>query len=158
MSVFQKRKGDALRDFRITGTISAASLRRHCQPQVSLITGGKPPTFVAESWNGMPAAEIRALIFFALIAEILALILVNRSFSASLGQAVRRTNPALRYVLVSIWAITALILFWPYAQKLLQFGSIAWPDMAMAAGMGFAVLVVLESSKAVIHRFDQRFG
>lgn len=112
--------------------------------------------YLAETWNGMPAAETRALIFFALIAEILALILVNRSFSASIGQAVRRTNSALRYVLVSICAITALILFWPATQRLLQFGSIAWSDMAMAAGMGFTVLVVLESAKAVIQRFGRR--
>lgn len=112
--------------------------------------------FLAEAWNGMPAAEIRALIFFALIAEILALILVNRSFSASLGQAFRRTNSALRYVLLSICAISSLILFWPAAQRLLQFATIAWSDMAMAAGMGVTVLVVLESSKVVIQRLGQR--
>ncbi len=112
--------------------------------------------YLAETWNGMPAAETRALIFFALIAEILALILVNRSFSALIGQAVRRTNSALRYVLVSVCAITGLILVWPATQRLLQFGSIAWSDMAMAAGMGFAVLVVLESAKAVIQRFGER--
>lgn len=112
--------------------------------------------YLAETWNGMPAAETRALIFFALIAEILALILVNRSFSASISQAVRRTNSALRYVLASVCAITALILFWPATQRLLQFGSIAWSDMAMAAGMGLTVLFVLESAKAVIQWFGQR--
>lgn len=112
--------------------------------------------FFVETANGMAEPEVRALIFFGLVAEILALILVNRSFSASLGQAFQRTNLALRYVLVSICAITSLILFWPAAQTLLKFGTIGWRDMALAAGMGVAVLLILEGCKAAIKRFDDR--
>jgi P-type Ca2+ transporter type 2C len=103
-------------------------------------------------WASMPEGELRALIFFALIAEILALILVNRSFSASLGEAFVRHNTALRYVIAAIMTITGVILFWPRAQVLLKFDSIAWSDMALAAGLGILLLVILEGFKPSVRR------
>jgi len=108
--------------------------------------------YFVEAASGMPEAELRALVFFALIAEILALILVNRSFSASLGDALARHNAALRYVVLSVVAVTGAILFWPRAQALLKFGSIAWSDMAMAAGLGVVLLVLLEGCKPIVSR------
>ena len=45
--------------------------------------------------RGMPKTEVRALAFFSLVTAILALILVNRSFSASILTAVSRPNRAL---------------------------------------------------------------
>ncbi|MDT0507913.1 cation-translocating P-type ATPase [Novosphingobium sp. MMS21-SN21R] len=101
---------------------------------------------------GMPEAELRALMFFALIAQIVSLILVNRSFGASLVQAVARRNSALLYVLVAIAAVTALILYLPQAQALLKFGSISWGDMALAAGLGGALLLLLEGCKLVLRK------
>ena len=108
--------------------------------------------FFVEIWAELPEAELRALIFFALVSEILALILVNRSFSASLGDALVRQNAALRYVVVAVLAITGVILFWPYAQVLLKFGSIAWNDMVLASGLGVILLVVLEGCKHWVPR------
>lgn len=108
--------------------------------------------FLVETWGGMPEIELRALMFFALIAAIVALILVNRSFSASLGQAFVRHNAALRYVAVAISGVTALILFLPQAQVLLKFGSIAWRDMALAVGLGIVLLVLLEGCKPLVRR------
>jgi Ca2+-transporting ATPase len=108
--------------------------------------------FLVESGSGMPAAEVRALIFFALVAEIVALILVNRSFSASLGEALLRHNAALRYVGVAIVGVTALILFLPAAQTLLKFGAIAWIDMVLAVGLGLALLLLLEACKPFVRR------
>ena len=112
--------------------------------------------FLVEQASGMPERELRALIFFALIAEILALILVNRSFSASLRDALVRHNAALRYVLAAIVCVTALILFLPRAQALLKFGSIAWSDMALALGMGVALLVLLEACKPLVRKATAR--
>ncbi len=108
--------------------------------------------FLVETWSGMPEAEVRALVFFALVAEIVALILVNRSFSASLGEALVRHNAALRYVGVAIAGVTALILFLPPAQALLKFGSIAWIDMALAVALGVALLLLLETCKPFVRR------
>ncbi len=108
--------------------------------------------FLLETRLGMPDTELRALVFFALVAEVLALILVNRSFSASLGRELIRHNTALRYVYAAVLVITAVILSWPRAQALLKFGSIAWTDMALAAGLGVALLVVLEVCKPMAGR------
>ena len=112
--------------------------------------------FLLENWSGMPETEVRALTFFALIAEIFALILVNRSFSASLGVAFARHNAALRYVAVAIAGVTALILFLPRAQALLKFGSIDWSDMALAIGLGVVLLVLLEGCKPLVRRLVSR--
>ena len=112
--------------------------------------------FLVESWAGMPEAELRALIFFALIAEIVALILVNRSFSAALGEAFLRHNAALRYVAAAIIGVTALILFLPQAQALLKFGSIAWSDMSLAVGLGVILLVLLEACKPLVRTITAR--
>ena len=106
--------------------------------------------FFVKTWSGMPDSELRALIFFALVAELFALILANRSFSASLGEALTRQNAALVYVAVAIVAITSVILFWPRAQELLKFGSVAWDDMVLAAGLGVILLVALEGFKLLV--------
>jgi Ca2+-transporting ATPase len=108
--------------------------------------------FLLKTWSGMPETTLRAFIFFALVAEIVALILVNRSFSASIGKAVFRPNTALRNVLVTIVAITGLILFLPQAQALLKFGQISWADMALAIGLGTVLLLLLEGSKPIVRR------
>jgi Ca2+-transporting ATPase len=104
----------------------------------------------------MPERELRALIFFALIAEILALILVNRSFSASMRDALVRHNAALRYVVAAIVCVTGLILFLPRAQMLLKFGLIAWSDMTLALGMGIGLLAILEACKPLIRKATPR--
>ena len=112
--------------------------------------------FLVESYAGMPDKELRALVFFALIAAIVALILVNRSFSAALGEAFVRHNAALRYVLAGIAGVTGLILFLPAAQVLLKFGSIGWTDMALALGLGLVLLVLLEGCKPLVRRLAAR--
>jgi Ca2+-transporting ATPase len=114
--------------------------------------------FLVENAASMPETELRALIFFALIAEIGALILVNRSFSASLGEALLRNNAALRYVAVAVASVTALILFLPQAQQLLKFGAIAWSDMALALGLGVILLVLLEACKPAVRRLANGRG
>ena len=124
--------------------------------QGALAFGTLATAFFVEASSGMPESELRALIFFALVAEILALILVNRSFSASLGEALGRHNTALRYVITAVLAITSIILFWPRAQALLKFGTIDWTDMALAAGMGTVLFVVLEGCKPIAGRLLSR--
>ena len=107
----------------------------------------------AETANGMPEPELRALMFFALIAAVLALTFVNRSFSAALNLALLRPNTALRMVLLAVAAITGAILFIPAAQTLLKFGAIAPSDMVLAGGLGILLLVLLEAGKLGLGRF-----
>jgi P-type Ca2+ transporter type 2C len=103
--------------------------------------------FLVQTHLGMPEAELRALVFFALVFQVLALILVNRSFSASLGKALTRHNTALRYVVVAVLALTGAILFWPQAKVLLKFESMDWMDMGIAVGLGVVLMIVLEACK-----------
>jgi Ca2+-transporting ATPase len=51
--------------------------------------------------RGMPVDEVRALTFFALILVIVALILINRSFSLSVWTAIFRLNPARLWIVGS---------------------------------------------------------
>lgn len=103
--------------------------------------------FLLEARAGMPADELRALIFFALIADIVALILVNRSFGISLKSALTRRNAALGYVLACITGVAGLIFCLPAAQTLLKFGSIAGIDMAFALALGAGLMLSLELCK-----------
>ncbi|SDC07683.1 Ca2+-transporting ATPase [Sphingomonas sp. YR710] len=106
--------------------------------------------FVIASHRGMPEPEIRALTFFALIAAILALILVNRSFSTSIAQALGRQNRALTWVFGAILTISALILLVSPIQILLHFEQVRWIDLAVAGGAGGLLLVLLETLKALV--------
>ncbi|MFV9475104.1 cation-translocating P-type ATPase [Advenella sp. RU8] len=110
--------------------------------------------FLYKTASGMPEVEARALVFFALIAQIMALILVNRSFTASLREAFARKNMALVYVVLIVAGVTALILFLPAAQELLKFGMITWEDMVLALGLGVVLLLLLEGCKPIIQRIS----
>ena len=97
--------------------------------------------------RGIPTDEVRALAFFSLVMAIVALIFVNRSFSASIRSALLRPNLALKYVLSGMVGILALTLAWPVASNLFRFGPLHANDLALTLGAGFLVLVLLELIK-----------
>ncbi len=97
--------------------------------------------------RGMPIDEVRALTFFALILSIVGLILINRSFSASVWTAIRRPNPTLLWILLAIAAILALTLAWPLAADLFRFGPLHADDLALTVGAGVIVFACLDSLK-----------
>jgi Ca2+-transporting ATPase len=103
--------------------------------------------FVIAFRSGMPEQEVRALAFFSLVVAIVSLILVNRSFSASLLTALRRPNRTLAAVLSAVAAILALTLLWPFASNLFAFGPLHVDDLALTLGAGIVVLVSLELLK-----------
>ncbi|MEO8307351.1 MAG: cation-translocating P-type ATPase [Pseudomonadota bacterium] len=123
--------------------------------QGAIAFGMLATVFVFEMRGGMPEEELRALIFFALIAEILALIFVNRSFGTSVRKALAGQNAALRYVLGAIVVISSLIFFLPAAQTLLKFGSITWNDLAFALGLGIGLMMILELCKPLAIRMTR---
>jgi P-type Ca2+ transporter type 2C len=96
---------------------------------------------------GLPEEVIRTLGFFALVAAILALVLANRAFSTSLGHALFRDNPALRYVAMVVGAVSALILLVPPVQRVLGFAPLSLWQLGLVAGLGAALLVLLEFTK-----------
>ncbi len=103
--------------------------------------------FIVALRRGMPEDEVRALTFFSLVLTIVALIFVNRSFSASLVTALRRPNSALALVLLTVTAILGLTLLWPFASDLFRFGPLHLDDLALTLGAGALVLVSLEILK-----------
>ena len=103
----------------------------------------------ALSWD-MPVPEVRTLTYFSLIVVIVSLILVNRSFSASLLTALRRPNRTLAAVLATVAVILALTMLWPFANQLFAFGPLHADDLALTLGAGFIALVVLEMLKPLL--------
>lgn len=108
--------------------------------------------FLVATDRAMPEGEVRALTFFALIAMILALILVNRSFSTSLRDAVGQNNKALALVFGAILLVAATILFVPAVQAILQFQHLRGADLAVAAGLGGGLFLALEMLKPLAKR------
>ena len=108
--------------------------------------------FLVATERGMPEGEVRALTFFALVAAILALILVNRSFSTSVTQALRGNNTALWYVFGTIAAISAFIMLVSAVQHILHFGQLSATDLAVAAAVGGVLFLLLELLKPLAKR------
>jgi Ca2+-transporting ATPase len=103
--------------------------------------------FVVASMRGMPADEVRALTFCALVMSIVSLILLNRSFSSSLLTAIRRPNSMLAWILAAVALVLMLSLLMPYARDLFRFGALHWDDLALALSAAVTVLVTLELAK-----------
>jgi Ca2+-transporting ATPase len=97
--------------------------------------------------NGMPADEVRALTFVALVLGIFSLILVNRSFSSSLKLAVVRPNLALLSILLGVFTILGLCLSVPVLRELFRFGELHLNDLALTIGSALLILVALELLK-----------
>ena len=108
--------------------------------------------FVVAHSRGMPEPEVRALTFFSLVLAIISLILVNRSFSASLLSALRRPNAALAWVLAAVSALLGSTLLLPFVSNMFRFGPLHLDDLAVTVGAGIFVLVILEMLKPIWHR------
>lgn len=96
---------------------------------------------------GMPDDELRALVFFSLVVVIVALILVNRSFSASLVRAVTRLKLPMVVVLSAVTLTLAASILWPVGQSLFRFGPLHADDLGLTVAAGAVVLVILELVK-----------
>ena len=97
--------------------------------------------------QGMPEAEVRALAFFSLVLSTISLILVNRSFGASLISIFGRPNPAFLLVLPIVILALALTLLWPFAKGLFRFGPLHLDDLGITLAAGALVLLLLEAVK-----------
>jgi Ca2+-transporting ATPase len=100
--------------------------------------------------SAMVEQELRGLIFFALVAQMVVLILVNRSFTSSLREALTRSNLSLHVVLAVIISVMMAILLSPKVQSLLKFGSMSWQDIALIIILGIVSFILLEGTKPLI--------
>lgn len=108
-------------------------------------------SLVWSDYRQMPEDGLRVLVFFTLVATIIALIFVNRSFSASPFLAVARLKPALVLVLAAVAGILVVVNFWDAARDIFSFAPLRPADLILTGSAGVAVLLVLEAVKPFWH-------
>ncbi len=108
--------------------------------------------YLAALDRGLPESEVRALTFFSLVMGIVGLILLNRSFSASLLTAFRRPNRALALVFAAVLLMLAATLAWPATRELFRFAPLHPDDLLLSLGAGIVLLLLLEAAKGLYRR------
>jgi Ca2+-transporting ATPase len=103
---------------------------------------------ISAAQMGVAEADLRALVFTSLVLMNMGLILVNRSFSASIVRAFLRPNRSLWILLGGVSVLLAVSVFWPPARALFRFGQPHWDDFGVALGIGVLSLLGLEALKA----------
>lgn len=104
---------------------------------------------VSAAYKNLPEADIRTLIFTALVMLNMGLILVNRSFSASIMLAIFKPNRSLWILLASVSIVLAIAVFWQPARKLLHFGAFNWHLFAICLAASIVTLFMLEITKSL---------
>ncbi len=99
--------------------------------------------FLVATLTGTPEAEIRALTFFALVAAMVVLIIVNLTFTHSLADVAQHRNTALRIVLVAVAIVTSALMFVPPLQELMKFAPLPWADMLIVIAVGLVLGLLL---------------
>jgi Ca2+-transporting ATPase len=97
--------------------------------------------------NGLPDDDVRALTFVSLVLVDLGLVLVNRSFGASLRDLLGQRNRALIGVSAVTISVLALVLAVPLGRDLFRFGPLHGDDLLLVAVVVIGVVVVLEGLK-----------
>jgi Ca2+-transporting ATPase len=100
--------------------------------------------------HGTDAA--RALTFAALVTSFVAIIITNRSWSASLLRILRTPNAAQWWVVLGATGFLALVLSWPPARRLFSFGPLPLGDLALSLAAGLLCVGWFEVLKAVRRR------
>ena len=100
--------------------------------------------------QGLPVDEQRTLTFVALCLVIVALIYVNRSFSASPFDAFARPNPAMIWVPLLVGGALTAVLAVPAAADLFSLGPFHGHDLATVLAAAAAMFVVLEIIKRAL--------
>ena len=89
----------------------------------------------------VPEAQARAATFAALVLSSLALILVNRSLSGTLGPVLRAPNPTLWRIVGASLGMLALVLWVAPLRRLFRFDAL--PPLLLAAALAVALGVLL---------------
>jgi len=107
---------------------------------ILLVVGAALAGFVHLGW---PAEQARAACFVALVISNFGLIVLNRSFSASVVLALRRRNRALWRMLAGTTILLAATLFIPQGRELFRFGALEPGMLAAALGIGIVTTMLL---------------
>lgn len=111
--------------------------------------------YLAALSQGVPPAAIRAMVFVALVATILALIAVSRVANQPLRQALRHRNRPLLVIVAVVTAVVAAIALSADIRALLDFGPVGMREMAAALGSGTMLALLLQLLKPVARRIGR---
>jgi len=103
---------------------------------------------IVVSRAGMTEGDMRVLMFTSLVLINMGLILVNRSFKASLVRALLQPNRSLWILMGTVSMLLAIAILWPPARSLFHFGRLHWDDLAICLAIGASSLIVLEAVKS----------
>jgi Ca2+-transporting ATPase len=106
----------------------------------------------------LPVPELRALAFSALITSLLALILANRSSSASLRSLLDYRNKALVIIFSAVIMVMLAVYLFEPARSILGFARLSIIQIGAVLGYGFLLLFVLQLLKPLVNRALQGAG
>jgi Ca2+-transporting ATPase len=106
--------------------------------------------------SGMTETTLRAMVFTALVAANLALILVNRPFLPSLRAALAPSNSTLGILAALVLALLAVALTWAPARLLFHFGSLSASQLAACVVGAGSLVVFLEICKRLMAAIPER--
>ena len=112
--------------------------------------------FVTAARMGVHEPDLRALVFTSLVLINMGLILINRSFNASLAHAFLRPNLSLWILFSGVIALLAITVTWQPALSLFHFGRLHWNDLAVCIVASFSSLLILEAFKSHWFRVGDR--
>lgn len=95
----------------------------------------------------MPSDDIRTFIFTSLVMMNVALILINRTFSASLLSAIFKPNHALFILIGLVFSVLAITVFWQPARTIFHFGEFNWQLLIISLAASLGLLILLEGVK-----------
>ena len=107
---------------------------------------------ISADYQKLPEADMRTLVFTALVMLNMGLILVNRSFSASLMNAILKPNRSLWILLASVSTILTIAVFWQPARLLFHFGAFHWHLFLISLFASIATLLTLEPVKSLFFK------
>jgi Ca2+-transporting ATPase len=112
--------------------------------------GGLLVVLGAYAWSATWLAEAaaRAFTFTTLVMGNLALLMANRSSTASLWSSLQVPNRAMWWVAGATTLMLALALYQPWVAGLFQFAPLAASDVLKAVGLGLCSVLWLEAIKA----------
>ncbi|AMO73314.1 cation-translocating P-type ATPase [Sphingorhabdus sp. M41] len=123
--------------------------------QGALALGALTLGIVIAVQQDMPVTELRALAFLTLIASLLALILANRSSSASLRSLFDYRNKALLAIFGAVIVVMMVIYLFEPARSILGFAKLSIFEIVAVIGYGFILLSVLQILKPLVNRILQ---
>lgn len=102
---------------------------------------------IAATRFGLAAAEVRTLVFLALVAAMLALIIANRAFGPDLREAVLGRNPVLGCIAGLVAGVAVAILALPPVQSALGFAPLDVAEVGLVVMTGLMLILVFEGTK-----------